>query len=542
MKLHVRLALPLFVFAATVSIASTIGVILLVRRTAAAAVEQNRRQFERIISHQLIARARDLNDVAAILASLDGSARSRMGAWSHIPLDAAVILDRTTGRILSVAGATPDRADLDAVLHGVAADPVILHDDDGLFVAAARPSAQGRQIAVAAQRLGPEFARAIKDLLQGEITLVIAAKTVTTTSAPVPPDTPAGRGASPSAATDWFDVEIPLRTAGFTPARLIVTVPAAEFHAARRAALQLAALGGLLLLGTAVLFSRYTMARVTRPIGDLIAATDRIAAGSLDPGLPPDAPAELGSLMRQFNAMATALRDTQDKLVHSAKLSSVGQLVASVSHELNNPLSGLLSHAEYLGSRLPVGAPGRAEVEVIIEEGARMKRILGELRGFIRPGATERVRMDLNAVATDVLALIQHDADRTKVTCERAFGADDMTIMASPDQIRQAVLNLALNALQAMPDGGVLRLTTTAYRGASASPAIELILEDTGIGIPPEHATRILEPFFSTKPGRLGLGLAIVQETAVKHGGRLGLAPRPGGGTRVVLAFPRATS
>lgn len=524
MKLHVRLALPLFAFAIGVSLAGIGGVIVLARRTASAAVDQHQRQFARIVTHQLAARARDLSEIAAILASLDGSARARSAAWSHAPLDAVLIVDRASGRVESVLGASPNPADLAAVLRGSAPSPLLLEDRAGLLVAAASPERGHRRMAIAAQRLGPDFAGALKELLQGEVALHVGGRSVAATAAALP------------SAPGWFRIEIPLRAAGPADAGLTVFVPAAEFQAARRAALQQAVLGGLLLLGAAALFYRYTLTRVTRPIADLIAATDRIAAGAPEAGLPPDAPAELGALVRQFNAMATTLRDTQDKLIHSAKLSSVGQLVASVSHELNNPLSGLLSHAEYLAGRMEPGAPGRAEVDVILAEGGRMKRILADLRGIVRPGASERVRVDLNAVVGDVLALIRHDAVRARVACEPVLAPGAVPVLASPDQIRQVVLNLALNALQAMPEGGTLRIETTT--GDGTPPVARLTLEDTGTGIAPEHLARIMEPFFSTKPGRLGLGLAIVRDAAAKHDGRLEFRPRPGGGTRAIFELP----
>ena len=167
-----------------------------------------------------------------------------------------------------------------------------------------------------------------------------------------------------------------------------------------------------------------------------------------------------------------------------------------------------------------------------------MKRILAELRGHLRQGSTERVRVSLNAVVEDVLTLLRHDATRARVVVELALASNDLAIVASPDQIRQVVLNLALNAVQAMPEGGTLRVITSTPHGDS--PLARLMVEDTGTGIAPELLDRIKEPFFSTKPGRLGLGLAIVHETAARYGGRLVYQARPGGGTRAILDVPLA--
>jgi signal transduction histidine kinase len=338
-------------------------------------------------------------------------------------------------------------------------------------------------------------------------------------------------GTDPGEATATVAIELP--TAAETPVRLTARVPAGRILAARRAALGATVAGGVLLFLAGAGVALWTLARVTRPLRSLAAAAEALAAGGAPVEVPAGAPAEVGVLVARFNEMGGKLAESRDRLVHTAQLSTVGQLVAGVSHELNNPLTILLTHAEYALARLDPAAPGRAEVATVLDQGRRLARLLGELRGLVRPGDAAPAPLDLNDIARETAALIRHDAAKASVACEAVVARAPVIVRASADQIRQAALNLALNALQATPAGGRM-----AVRAESGAPGGRLVVEDTGPGFPPDLRDRLGEPFVSTRPGRLGLGLAITRDVAARHGGRLRLDAAPGGGARATLELP----
>jgi len=166
-----------------------------------------------------------------------------------------------------------------------------------------------------------------------------------------------------------------------------------------------------------------------------------------------------------------------------------------------------------------------------------MSRTLSSLRDFTRPSGRERVATDLNLVAREVAALTRHEMQNGDVRCEMLLAEGGAVINASPDQVRQVILNLVLNAIQAMPKGGTLTIRT-ATQAENGSRACLVVVEDAGTGMPPEVRARVLEPFFSTRPGRMGLGLAICREIVSEHGGTLSIDSRPGEGTRVTVEIP----
>jgi signal transduction histidine kinase len=522
MRLHLRLALPLFAVALLVTVAGTIGAMVLVRRTFTAALDQSGRQLAQITDHVLRSRTRGLGAIAAELAAGDpGDVVARARRWPGTRLVAAAVVDRATGLLTARFGPPPDAPELAALAKGAVPEPLVLCTGPDLLIAGAAPSPDGRRIVVVAQRFDLEFARALREFLRADLSVEAGGHPVVTTLAG-----PAQPGA-------LHPVRVPLASPCGEAITLVIHLPAQGAYAARRGALSATVFGGAVLLLIAIGFYWYTVIRVTRPIHQLIVATERIAAGDAAAHLPAGAPAELGALVARFNAMGLALQETQARLVHSAKLSSVGALVAGVSHELNNPLLGLLGHAEYLDGKLKPGDPGRDELNVILTEGRRMKRILADLRGFVRPGGQERIRVDVNTIATEVLSLVRHEAEKAGVAMEPRLAPGGAPLVASPDLLRQAVLNLAVNALQASARGGRLTIET-AVEGAD----VRVTVEDTGAGMPPDLVKRVCEPFFTTKPGRMGLGLAICQEVAGKHGGRLEIDSAPGRGTRVTLRLP----
>ncbi len=267
---------------------------------------------------------------------------------------------------------------------------------------------------------------------------------------------------------------------------------------------------------------------ITVPVEQLQAGAARIAEGDLEARIEVRGAPELVSLAERWNEMTAALRDHQAKLVQSEKLAGIGRLAAGVAHEINNPLGVILGYAKLLQRR----ADGAAaeDLRVIEEEALRAKDIVSGLLDLSRalPGAAERV--DLRALADDVVARLREARllDGVGVTVEGAACAP-----AHAGKLRQVLVNLVRNAAEAAGRGG-----TVAVRLAARGETIEVTVEDSGPGLPAAVRARLFEPFFTTKARGTGLGLAVSRAIARAHGGELEVAPAGGGGARFALTLP----
>jgi signal transduction histidine kinase len=226
------------------------------------------------------------------------------------------------------------------------------------------------------------------------------------------------------------------------------------------------------------------------------------------------------------------LRETQAQIIRAEKLAVVGRLAASVAHEVNNPLQAIALQLELIADEeLPEPAGGRlATVQV---ELARIANIVQRLLDFQRPTPGERAPHQVSALLDDVLKLADKQLQQHSVTVVREEGDDPYPVLVVGDQIKQVFLNLVLNTVEAMPDGGELRVCTQQSNGA-----IRVNFTDTGSGIPPEIVDHIFEPFFSTKAKGTGLGLAVSHQIVTGHGGSLEVASVPGQGSTFTVQLP----
>lgn len=221
-------------------------------------------------------------------------------------------------------------------------------------------------------------------------------------------------------------------------------------------------------------------------------------------------------------------------VLRAEALAEVGQVAAGMAHELRNPLTAIkmlvqTNREEAEGQGLPT-----EDLHVIEQEIRRMEARLNVFIDFARPPAPERRRLDLASVVDQTLALIGGRARKQRVTLK--FDRPDalVEVEADGEQIRQLLVNLALNALDVMPRGGILEIAL----GAPADGQAELSVVDTGPGIAPRHLSRLFEPFFTSKEAGLGLGLAVSQRIARDHGGSLRAMNRPKGGACFILRLP----
>ena len=225
----------------------------------------------------------------------------------------------------------------------------------------------------------------------------------------------------------------------------------------------------------------------------------------------------------------TARKLLEQKAQQAEKLAAVGQLAAGVAHEINNPLGVILGFAQGMACQAKAGDPLELPIKSIEREALRCKNLVQSLLTFARTSQTERAGMDLNATIEQAMSLVRAQVKMGQVELKVALSSGLPQILGNKNQLQQVVMNLAKNALDAMPNGGALTIKTELIKSAPQS-WVCLEVSDTGTGIPAPLQARLFEPFFTTKPvGQgTGLGLSLVAEIVKKHSGEIDVESAPG--------------
>lgn len=227
-----------------------------------------------------------------------------------------------------------------------------------------------------------------------------------------------------------------------------------------------------------------------------------------------------------------------EKNLRSAeKLSTLGEMAAVLAHEIRNPLGSIRGTAEILKDDYRPGDPKYEFIDIQIKETERLNRVVEDFLRMARPVPTEMARCSVQSELGTVTLLVANDARERGVTLTRE-GAEDVIVRGDGEKLRQAFLNIAINALQATPEGGRLTITNSFNQAAGASGSCEIRFIDSGTGIDPESMPRIFEPFYTTKPDGTGLGLAITRKIIEGHGGSLSVESVVGRGTTVLITLP----
>jgi signal transduction histidine kinase len=254
---------------------------------------------------------------------------------------------------------------------------------------------------------------------------------------------------------------------------------------------------------------------------------------------------EIGQFVERMRTEA-ALRDSEDhlrrqaqeleqQLVASGRLVAIGELTASMAHEFNNPLGIIIGFAQGLLDDVNPDDPNYHHIEIIAEEAQRCEKIIQELLEFGRPKNTDIVAVDVKEVIDKTLELVSSLAAKSNVETTTQVATGLPLVHGDPQQLQQVLLNLSLNAVDAMPQGGTLSV------GAGVEPAQQLVItvRDTGYGIDPVMLTKIFQPFFTAKKRRgLGLGLPICDRIVKAHGGKISVASVLGQGTIFKIHLP----
>jgi two-component system NtrC family sensor kinase len=315
-----------------------------------------------------------------------------------------------------------------------------------------------------------------------------------------------------------------------------------------------------------VLLWVFTRHHVLRPVAALVQATRRVARDQLELEVPVTWSGEIGILAASFNEMTRSLRTTkreldalmhglerqveertaalraaQDQLVRNEKLSSLGKLSASIAHEINNPLAGILTFAKLIARTLDEGPPDDAtrrsllkHLHLVERETERCTAIVRNLLDFARERPLALRDTNVHAVIDEAVQLLGNQIQIQGVVLERKL-APVPVVDGDFGQLRQAFVNVIMNACEAMARGGRLVIETALVEDGRW---VEIAFQDSGPGIPPDHLSKIFDPFFTTKERGTGLGLSVVYGIVERHGGKIELATEVGKGTRVMLRLP----
>jgi two-component system NtrC family sensor kinase len=255
---------------------------------------------------------------------------------------------------------------------------------------------------------------------------------------------------------------------------------------------------------------------------------------------------ENARLYEELKATLREREETHAQLIHAEKMGALGRLVSSIAHEINNPLQSVQGCLTLAMEELD--GPQRREkldryLGVAGSEVERISSIVQRMRDLYRPVREEKQSTDLHAILESLLVLTDKQLQHSNVAVERAWCRELPVIWANADQLRQVFLNLILNAIDAMPEGGPLRISTdldeVEIRGGQAAvPAVRVEFSDAGKGIPEDMLPHMFEPFFTTKENGTGLGLSTSYGIIESHNGRITVASEAGKGTTFTILLP----
>ncbi len=304
---------------------------------------------------------------------------------------------------------------------------------------------------------------------------------------------------------------------------------------------------GITLAGAALsLVVAYFLASdLVKPIRRLVMASQELSKGNFSYRIEPISKSEIGELERTFNFMGSSLKErddelkeqTQRQLIQSEKLASVGRLAAGVAHQINNPLTGVLTYSSLLLKSKPENDPDREDLKVIVDETMRCREIVKGLLEFSRQAEPQKEAVDVNRIITNALSLTKNQALINNVKVIPELSSQLPNIVVDGSQIQEVFLNIILNAIDAMPEGGELHVTSNM---TDSDQFVQLRFSDTGCGIPPENLDKVFDPFFTTKDSSkgTGLGLAVAYGVIEKHRGKIRMESEVGKGTICIIDLP----
>jgi two-component system NtrC family sensor kinase len=248
------------------------------------------------------------------------------------------------------------------------------------------------------------------------------------------------------------------------------------------------------------------------------------------------------ALRRSEEQLRKQAQELEQQLIASGRLVSLGEITASMAHEFNNPLGIVMGFTQDIMSETDPSDPHYRSLKIIDEESKRCEKIIQDLLQFARPKSADLCPTDVKQVLEKTLGLVSNHLYKQKIETITQIEDDVPKIYADPQELEQVLVNLYLNAIDAMPEGGTLTVAAKPVSSPSGAPQEVLIsVADTGFGIAPEDLPKIFQPFFTAKKKRgLGLGLPICDRIIKNHGGRIKVESQPGQGTTFEIYLPIA--
>jgi signal transduction histidine kinase len=308
----------------------------------------------------------------------------------------------------------------------------------------------------------------------------------------------------------------------------------------------------VLIGGTVTLVLWGTRKWISQPISRLMEGIRDMAKGDLDTRINLKGKDELSELARSFNQMAADLKTAHESIIREAevrlelerglrqseKLATVGQLASELAHEIGTPLNIILGRTELIKKRVGDTATVEKNLDIIGNQIEKITRTIQQLLGFVRKEKPEQQHLNINTLLKGTLDLLDHQMEKQELRVVTDFEKNVPAVAADPDQLQQVFLNLILNALQAMPEGGTLCLRTSikdiAKTGSSEDRRqyLEVCVEDTGVGMEKEVIQNIFRPFYTTKKMGTGLGLMVAEGIIEDHEGWIDVESEAGKGSK----------
>lgn len=290
--------------------------------------------------------------------------------------------------------------------------------------------------------------------------------------------------------------------------------------------------------------------KMSRPVKQLIEASNQVSQGNLSPKIGPISKSEIGVLQKTFKQMLTSLQErdkrqrveSEIKLLQSEKQASIGKLAGGVAHEVNNPLTGIFTFTHMLLRRKDIPEEVRIDLETIAQETERVRKIVKGLLDFSRQTELNREPTEVNRLVRFTISLVENQALIKGVSLNFEPGEGLPMITLDRNQMQSVLLNIIINALDATEPGGSITVTTNIGISTSkpGQEGIEILCTDTGCGIPPENLNRLFDPFFTTKDvgHGTGLGLSVSYGIVERHGGTIWVQSKVGKGSTFKVWLP----
>ena len=323
---------------------------------------------------------------------------------------------------------------------------------------------------------------------------------------------------------------------------------AAVDHSMRTSQMRLLLFAVIAITAISLIIYLLVKSLVLQPVRQIVAATHHVARGDLNYTINLDKNDEIGDLAKSFNDMTRQLSETQRQLYQSDKLASIGRLAAGVAHEINNPLTGVLTYSSYLLKRANAQPEIKEDLEVVVRETKRCREIVKGLLDFARQSPPEKRQIDINEVITRTIRIVQNQFAIQHIRLSTDLRPHLPLTQADVNQLQQVLINLFMNAGDAIGEKGghIAVITSLADRTVGGAndvtggrEYIQIRISDDGCGIPADNLNKVFEPFFTTKGQKgTGLGLAVVWGIIEKHNGQITVESEIGKGTAFTILLP----